>query len=154
MKIKTKFFGEIDIDNKKVINFENGLPGFEYLKDFLFMTDEDEESHFCWLQSIEDIDIVFTLFDIFKFLPDYNPSVDTKSLDKLGDSKEEDLLIYCIANIPSNIKDMTINLKAPIVININNNKADQVICNNEEYPIKYYVYKEVLGHRSNEKGGE
>ena len=39
MKIKTKFFGEIDIDNKKVINFENGLPGFEYLKKFLFMTD-------------------------------------------------------------------------------------------------------------------
>ena len=57
----------------------------------------------------------------------------------MGDSKEEDLLIYCIANIPNNIKDMTINLKAPIVININNNKADQVICNNEEYPIKYYV---------------
>ena len=60
------------------------MPGFECLKNFLFMTDEDEESPFCWLQSIDDIDIVFTLFDIFKFLPDYNPSVDIKSLDKLG----------------------------------------------------------------------
>ena len=59
-----------------------------------------------------------------------------------------------LANISNNIEDMTINLKAPIVININNNKADQVICNNEEYPIKYYIYKEILGHHSNEKGGE
>ena len=154
MKIKTKFFGEIDINDDKVINFENGLPGFENLKKFSFMTDEDENSPFCWLQSIEDIDIVFTLFNVFKFLPDYNPSVEIESLDKLGNTEEENLMIYCIAHIPNDIKNMTINLKAPVVINIDNNKANQFICNNEEYPIKYYIYKELLENRSNEKAGE
>lgn len=154
MKIKTRFFGEIEVNNKKVINFEDGLPGFENFKKFLFMTDEDENSPFCWLQSIEDIDIVFTLFNVFKFLPNYNPSADIESLEKLGKAKEEDLIIYCIANIPENIKNMTINLKAPVIININNNKAKQVICSNEEYPVKYYIYKELLERSSNEKVGE
>ena len=154
MKLKTRFFGEIDIDNKKIINFEEGLPGFEDLSKFLFMTDEDENSHFCWLQSIENIDVVFTLFNVFNFLPDYNPIAEVESLEKLGEAKEDDLIIYCIANIPEDIKNMSINLKAPIVINMNNNKAKQVICNNEEYAVKYYIYKELLKQRSNEKVGE
>ena len=55
MKLKTRFFGEIEIDEKKVIDFEEGLPGFENLRKFLFMTDENEDAPFCWLQSIEDI---------------------------------------------------------------------------------------------------
>ncbi|WP_250278456.1 flagellar assembly protein FliW [[Clostridium] colinum] len=149
MTIKTKFFGDIDVDDNKVITFKDGLPGFENITKFLFMTDEDENSPFSWLQSIEDIDIVFTLFNVFKVLPDYNPNVDIELLDTLGDIKDENLAIYCIATIPpKNVKEMTINLKAPIVINLDNNNAKQVICNNEEYPIKYYVHKEV------KKGGE
>lgn len=154
MKIKTRFFGEIDIDEKKIINFKEGLPGFENLNKFLFMTDNDENSPFCWLQSIEDIDIVFTLFDILKFLPDYEPVINIENLEKFGEFSQEDLLIYCISSIPKDIKNMTINLKAPIIININNNEARQVICNNEDYPIKYYIYEKILNSRSNKKDGE
>ena len=141
MNIQTKFFGNIEIDENKVIKFEDGIPGFEDLKKFLFMTDEDANSPFCWLQSIEDVNIVFTLINIFKFIPDYNPNVDMEILSKLGKIEEENLAIYCIANIPKNIKDMTVNLKAPIIINLFNNNAKQIICNNDDYSIKYYVYK-------------
>ena len=148
MKIKTRFFGEIDVDDNKVINFKSGLPGFENFKKFLFMYDDDENSPFCFLQSIEDIDIVFTLFDVVRFLPDYNPVTDEENLQELQEISEDSLMIYCIATIPQDIKEMTINLKAPIVINLKNNNAKQVICNNEEYPIKYYIYKEL------KKGGE
>ena len=154
MKLKTRFFGEIEIFNEKVINFEDGLPGVENLKKFLFMTDEDENSPFCWLQSIEDIDIVFTLFDIFKFLPEYNPIAEIESLNSLNYDKEEDLYIYCMATIPKDTKNISVNLKAPIIINTINNKAKQIICNNEEYPIKYYIYKEMLNKHSQKKGGE
>nr|WP_317360010.1 flagellar assembly protein FliW [uncultured Tyzzerella sp.] len=154
MKLKTRFFGEIEIDEKKVIDFEEGLPGFENLRKFLFMTDENEDAPFCWLQSIEDIDIVFTLFDIFKYMPNYNPSVEVETLEKLGHFKEEDLLIYCIASIPKDVKNMTVNLKAPVIINVETNKAKQIICSNEEYSIKHYIYKEMLEKRSNKKDGE
>lgn len=148
MKIKTRFFGEIDIDDTKIINFKYGLPGFENLKKFLFMFDDDENSPFYFLQSIEDLDIVFTLFDVIRFLPDYNPVTEVENLKDFEDIDEEDFMIYSIATIPQNVKEITINLKAPIVINLKNNNAKQIICNNEDYPIKYYVYKEL------KKGGE
>lgn len=143
MKIKTKFFGEIQVDEDKIIKFEDGIPGFENLTKFLFMTDSDQNSPFCWIQSIEDVEIVFTLFDVFSILPNYNPSIEEAFLKSLGEFEDEDLLIYSIANIPNNVKEMTLNLKAPIIINLKTNKAKQIICANEDYDIKYYVYNEI-----------
>lgn len=148
MNIETRFFGQIEIDDEKIIHFKDGIPGFEHLTKFLFMTDKDDNSPFCWLQSIEDLDIVFTLFDVLSFLPNYEPTVEEEYLQNLGEFVEDDLAIYCIANIGQNIQEMTINLKAPVVINLENRQAKQVICNNEDYPIKYYIYKEI------KKGGE
>lgn len=142
MLIKTKYFGEVKVNEEKVINFECGIPGFENLHRFLFMTSPNPESSFYWLQSIDDIDIVFTLIDAFRFLPNYNPQVEISSMKDLGEFEnlEEDIVIYNIANIPSNHIDMTVNLKAPIVINLKTYKAKQIICNSEEYPIKFRIY--------------
>lgn len=139
-KIKTKFFGEVSIDEKKIIHFDVGIPAFEHLSKFLFMLDNDENSPFCWLQSIEDVDIAFTLFDIYSVMENYNPSLNTALLKTLGECEDKDLFLYCIAHIPRDIKKMSVNLKAPIVINTKTNKARQIICNNEEYSIKHYIY--------------
>lgn len=143
MVIKTRFFGELEVDENKVITFEDGIPGFENLRKFLFMTDVDEHSPFCWLQSIEDLDIVFTLFDIYTIKQDYNPMVPKEMISEIGSFENEDLLIYTIANIPKDIKKISVNLKAPIVINMNNNKAKQIISTNEEYAIKTYIYDQL-----------
>lgn len=142
MVIKTKYFGEVQINEEKVIKFESGIPGFENLHRFLFMTSPNPDSAFYWLQSIDDVNIVFTIVDIFRYLPDYNPIVEISSMEGLGEygKIEEDIAIYNIANIPSNYKEMTINLKAPIVINLKTYKAKQIICNNEEYPIRFRIY--------------
>ena len=120
MNIQTNFFGNIEIDENKVIKFDDGIPGLEDLTKFLYITDEDENSPFSWLQSIENVKVVFTLINIFKFLPEYNPEVEVENLTKLGDCREENLAIYCIANIPKDIENMTVNLKAPIIINLEN----------------------------------
>lgn len=142
MVIKTRFFGEVEINEDKVITFESGIPGFENLHRFLFMTSPKEGSPFCWLQSIEDTDTVFTIMDVFRILPNYNPVVDVDSMKDLGEFQEleDDIAIYNITCIPKDFKETTVNLKAPIVINLNTNKAKQIICNNDEYPIKFKVY--------------
>ena len=41
---------------------------------------------------------------------------------------------------PEKVEEMTVNLKAPIIINNTNNKAIQVICDNSDYEIKHKVY--------------
>lgn len=149
MILDTKFFGKVEVEEQKLIIFSDGIPGFENLTKFIFMTDDDENSPFCWLQSVEDVDIVFTIFDPFTIFSDYNPTVSIEEIkNSIGEFDDEDILIYVVANIPNNICDMTINLKAPIVINTKTNKAKQIISTNEDYKIKTYI------HTYLEKGGE
>lgn len=140
MIIKTRFFGDVELDESKVITFDDGIPGFFDLKKFLLMTDEDEKSPFCWLQSIEEMNIVFTLFDVYSIIPNYNPIVSEEMLKDIGEFKDEDILIYTIANIPEDLKEISINLKAPIIINMHNNKAKQIILENQDYQIRTYIY--------------
>lgn len=149
MTIKTRFFGEIEIDENKVLTFNEGIPGFENLKKFLFMTDNDENSPFCWLQSIEDLDIVFTLFDIYTLMEEYEPKISYEEItNDIGEFEKEDILIYVIANIPKDITKISVNLKAPVIINMKTNKAKQAISISEEYEIKTYIYEQL------KKGGE
>lgn len=143
MKLNTNFFGEIDVQDDKIVNFADDMLGFEGFSKFLFMSDDKEESKFSWLQCIDDVDIVLTLFNIFAVMPDYSPNVPIEHLEGLGEFEEEDLEIFCVAKIPRNVEEMSINLKAPIVINTKNNKAKQVIVSNDDYPIKYKIYEEL-----------
>lgn len=144
MIIKTKYFGDINIDENKIILFEDGILGFPDYKKYLFMESGEEGSPFFWLQSIEDVDIVFPLIDVIRFIPSYNPVVDSSEIEALGDEDDE-LAIYNILLIPKDkgAKDSTVNLKAPVVINLNTLKARQIISSNEEYPVKYYLYREI-----------
>ncbi len=151
MKINTKFFGEVEVNEGVLILFEDGLPGFPECKKFLFISDDsknksddlDKKSPFSWLQSIDNKDIVFTLFDVFAFIPDYSPIINIEFLSALETDTLDNVKICCVANIPADIKEMSINLKAPIVINTTNNKAKQIICDNDEYSLKYYIYKKI-----------
>ena len=143
MIINTKFFGDINIDEDKIILFEDGILGFPDYKKYLFMESGEDGSPFFWLQSIEDVGIVFPIIDVTKCIPDDSPVADSAEIDSLGNA-DDDLAIYNIIIIPKHdAKDMTVNLKAPVVINLNTMKAKQIISSNEEYPIKYYLYKEL-----------
>lgn len=143
MKLNTNFFGEIDVQDDKIVNFADDMLGFEGFSKFLFMSDDKEGSKFSWLQCIDDVNIVLTMFNIFAVMPDYSPNVPIEHLEGLGEFEEEDLEIFCVAKIPRNVEEMSINLKAPIVINTRNNKAKQVIVSNDDYPIKYKIYEEL-----------
>jgi flagellar assembly factor FliW len=139
--VKSRNFGEIEIEDSKLITFEEGIPGFEELRKFVLVTDDD--GPFYWLQSAEDENIAFAMLDIFKYMPDYNPCVEDSLVEDIIDKDEKNIEIYNIAVIPENVEKMTVNLKAPVIINIKSMKGKQIISNNEEYPIKYYIYEEI-----------
>jgi len=152
MVIETKNFGNIIIDENKIYTFESGLPGFEQLKKFVIVEDDNagNESLFCWLQSTEDPETAFIMMDVYKIVPDYNPLVYDDDLASLGDVTDDSLLIYNIVVIPKTVSKMSVNLKAPIVINLATNKGMQMITKNEDYPVKYYFYEEL----KKKNGGE
>ena len=71
MKISTSRFGELDVSNKEIISFKEGLLGFEHLKKF-FIVDPGDQTLILWLQSSEDGNVAFPIIEPKIFLPNYD----------------------------------------------------------------------------------
>src|SRR5690606_33132097 len=108
MKINTLRFGQIEVDEDKVILFKEGIPGLNHLKKYILIH-EDEKTPLHWLQSVEDGSIALVLADPFVFKPDYAPCIHEDILTELQAETEEDLIVMTILVIPEDIKKMTAN---------------------------------------------
>ena len=141
MQILTKIFGEITIDDDKIIQFPNGIIGFPELTDFTLVHDEDkgtESIH--WLQSIQEPAFAMPVMDPLIVCPDYNPEVDDELLNILGEIVPEELLVLVTVTVPKDLTKMSVNLKGPVVINAAEKKAIQVIVEGDEYQVKFPIY--------------
>lgn len=142
-KLQTKHFGEIEYDENLSICFDDGLPGFQDRHNFIVLLETPGDDTICWLQSVDDGDLAFAMINIYNIKPDYNPLVRPDEIESLGDLKGNNLLIYNILVIPNDVKHMRANLKAPIVINPVTRKGRQVLLNNDEYEVRYYVFDDL-----------
>lgn len=142
MKINTKVFGEIEIEESKIITFENGIIGFPELKSFALIHDMEKgvESGIKWLQSMDEPGFAMPVMDPLAVKEDYNPTVEDELLKHLGDLDEDNTFVLVSVTIPKDITKMSVNLQGPFVINGDTCKACQVIVENAEYPVKYYIY--------------
>ena len=142
MKINTKVFGEIDIEESKIITFENGIIGFPDLKNFTLIFDSEKgvSSGIKWLQSMDEPGFAMPVMDPLSVKEDYNPMVDEELLKNLGEFNEDNTFLLVSATIPKDITKMSVNLQGPFVVNGDTCKACQVIVENAEYPVKYYIY--------------
>ena len=141
MQILTKVFGEITIDDDKIIKFPNGVIGFPDLTDFTLVHDEEkgtESIH--WLQSIQEPAFAMPVMDPLIVCPDYNPEVDDELLSIIGEIVPEELLVLVTVTVPRDLTKMSVNLKGPIVINAAEKKALQVIVEGDEYKVKFPIY--------------
>ncbi len=141
MIVKTKFFGELEISDKDVLIFDEGLPGFQDMRRYAVINDGDNP-YISYLQSLEKSNICFIMIPPVFALKDYDIEISDSTVKKLGIEKPEDVKLYAILTIPGSFKDATANLKAPIVVNVNNNKAVQEILDDERYSIRYRIVKE------------
>ena len=142
-KFNTHHFGEITYDPANIIRFPQGLPGFPEDINFLFMSESDDEDMFFWLQSLDNGEVAFTLMDVYRVLPNYDPQIDDYESEELGTIEEDSLEIYNIVVIPEDARQMRVNLKAPVVINNATGIGRQVICINEEYQLRYMIFEEL-----------
>ena len=147
MKINTKHFGEIEVDEGKVIEFSNGILGFEDSKKYVMLSKKDNGQLFCWLQSVDDADTAFAVTVPYVFYPDYKPNVADEDLAKIGINGQDeikDLSVFSIMVIPDETKNTTINLKAPVIINAKENRGCQVVLENEKYKFKHIITEEFV----------
>ncbi len=146
MKITTKIFGEIEINEEKVLYFSDGIIGFPDLNRFMLIHDvEDEDSKISWLQSLDEPAFAMPVIDPLVIDPTYNPVVEDELLKPLGEIVEEEMVVLVTMTVPSDVKKTTINLKAPIVINSKNLRSCQIILDDDKYLVKYPVYDALKG---------
>ncbi len=153
MQITTELFGDITVDDNKVITFEEGIIGFGELKRFTLIIDEDntDARKIFWLQSLDEGSFAMPIVDPFAIFDDYNPVVEDEWFNGLGEHTEEDLLVFLAMTVPEEVEQMTVNQKAPIIINTNTNKACQIIVDGDEYQIRCPIY-ELLKSKNKEAG--
>ena len=142
MTITTKIFGEITIEDDKIIHFEKGIVGFSDLTDFtlIFDSDDKEDAPIRWLQSIQEPGFAMPVMDPLLVKPDYSPEIADELLVGLGDLTPDNMLVVTTVTVPSDIKKLTTNLMAPIIVNTENLKACQVIVDGDDYPVKFPIY--------------
>lgn len=136
MKIKTKFFGEIDVDENNIINFVEGIPGFEDFKSFIVL-DIDEKNSLKCLQSTESKDVCLILISPWDYFYDYEIELSDKEQKELEIKKQEDVSVYNVITIRND--KITANLTAPIVINTLNMKGKQIILSNSKYNLRQEI---------------
>ena len=140
MKIKTKFCGEMEYSEENVIAFQEGIPGFSDLHKYALIPINDLV--FSYMQSLEDEKICFIVMPPAFAEPGYDINISDTTVEKLKVEKPEDVNVYSIVTIPDNINDMTINLKAPIILNTKNNKAVQEVLDDDRFSVRHKVLKE------------
>ncbi|PKM44502.1 MAG: flagellar assembly protein FliW [Firmicutes bacterium HGW-Firmicutes-8] len=141
MIVETRRFGNIDIPEKDLIIIAGGVLGFEGIQKFVLL-DHDSETPFKWLQAVDNPELAFVVMEPFIFCPDYQFDLSDSDIEEIGLSKPEEAVVLTILVIPEDPKKMSANIKAPIVINQTNKKGKQIVLNNDEYPIKFYLFRE------------
>ena len=141
MKIKTKPYGEIEVNEKQKLGFPEGIIGFERISCYYLI--DSREGPFYWLQAADYPELAFLLVDPRIFRKDYKLMVKDSDLQALELEMKEDLLDFAIVTVPEDHSKITANLMGPIVINKKTRVAKQVISENEEYTVKHYMLEEM-----------
>lgn len=126
MNIETYRFGRVTIDPKSIIEFQEGILGFEDLKRFAIILYESTEP-IQWLQAVDDPMISLPIINPFLIKPDYELDVDDAELHSIGMPTIEEILIVNVLVLPDDIQKATINLMAPILINLRTMQGRQIV---------------------------
>jgi flagellar assembly factor FliW len=124
MKWSNRQFGEFEYLPEQMLNFPEGLIGFEQLKKFILINDEDSQP-FLWLVSLEDANVCFPVIVPHAFVAEYDKEVHKKT--------EESIL--AIVSLREKMEDSTVNLRSPIIIG--DMIGHQVVLENDSYPFQY-----------------
>ncbi|MDD6193859.1 MAG: flagellar assembly protein FliW [Lachnospiraceae bacterium] len=154
MRVETRLFGEIDIEESKIITFANGLVGFPDMKKFTIIYNEDRpgKNGIMWFQSLDEPQFAMPVMEPNLVKPDYNPTVNDELLAPLGELTGENIYVLVTVTVPKDITKMCVNLKGPIVINTDTLLANQIVVE-DDVEIRFPIY-EILKERKDGKAGE
>jgi flagellar assembly factor FliW len=143
-------FGPLEYDEQKVVEFSDGILGFEQLRKYVLLDIKGAQFPFRWLQSVEDPALAFLLLDPTYVHPGYCPPVFAKDLAQLGLKEIGSAILACIVTVPSDPTLATANFQAPLVINVEKRIGKQVVTGHPSYKTRQAIFD---GNRLHRKTG-
>ncbi|KHD86419.1 flagellar assembly protein FliW [Heyndrickxia ginsengihumi] len=140
MNIQTKYHGEIKVNEQEIWHFEKGLPGFPDEKQFVLLPLPNNDV-FMILQAVQTPYIAFVITNPFLTFKDYEFKIDDSTLEQLKLESEKDVAVYSILTVKDPFVDTTINLQAPLIFNVKNHQAKQMILNDSPYHTKHLLFQ-------------
>jgi flagellar assembly factor FliW len=145
MIVKTGRFGQIEVSSEEIISIPSGVLGFSEDHNFC-LVDPCDETLILWLQSLSNPLLAFPVLEPKIFKPEYVVRLSAAELRELRLNSIKDASVFTILTIPHNMTEMTANLKAPLVINVKEKTAKQVVLQENDQPIKFPMFKELRTH--------
>ena len=139
MKVKTKYFGDLHYTKEEVIQFSSGLPGFTKLTKFVIVQKEDMNP-FSMLQSVERGDVSFAIVSPEKFKSDYRAMASVEELAEIRLEDPTHARIFALVTTGDGPEDVSMNLRAPIIINERKKLGAQIILRDSDYDIEYRMF--------------
>ncbi len=146
IKIQTKPFGEIEVSELQVIDFPDGILGFDFIKKFVILDAEDDGSPFKWMQAFEEKDLAFVIIRPVDFMESYDLAISQNDFEAVKAESADELIVFAIVTIPENPKDMTANLQGPIIINPVTKLGKQAISMSDRYKVRHRILDEMKRH--------
>lgn len=139
MIIQTAHFGQIDYEEEKKLHFLKGLPGLEEDTEFALLASEDTRPVY-WLQSLVHPQISLPVVNPLLLCPTYSFDISDSDIDALEIKEEKDICILSVLVIPANDPNaMTVNLTAPIIVNMKNRHGRQIFLDDRNYSTRMRV---------------
>lgn len=141
MKIQTSRFGEVEVDESLCFKMVLPIVGYDDEDQFV-MIEHKANSKFKWFQSTKTPDLAFVITMPGFFGIDYSFELPDNEQELLGIEAEEDILVFNICVIPhENPRASTVNLVAPLILNIINHKGAQVILSGTNFSVNYPLFE-------------
>jgi flagellar assembly factor FliW len=128
-------FGSFTYAQEEVLEFAWGLPGFPQLRRWLALT-LPTQTNFVWLQSLDDTNVAIPTCDPWMVFESYEPKLPGYAVAALEIANPSDFTMLCVVVASEGGQDMTMNLLAPIVVNLKSRRARQVMLENSGYSVK------------------
>jgi flagellar assembly factor FliW len=141
MKVDTKAYGLMEVNEKQKVSIPQGLFGFEDYTDYVLLDSDNQP--FLWLQSVDEKEIAFILIDPFLFRKDYEANVTDEELAEIGIKSSDNVLVFVIVTIPQDGGPMTANLQGPVIINKENMMGMQAILSESKWKTKHDIAAEL-----------
>jgi flagellar assembly factor FliW len=133
-------FGEIDIPEETILTLPAGMIGFPELTRYAILK-QREDSVFLWLHSLEEPSLAFPVVLPWVFYWDYEVKLSDEDMHAINVERADQISIYCVVNVTENVREATINLFSPIVINNAERVGRQVLNLAEGYSTRDRLFR-------------